>query len=220
MTHDHSATDPTEVAFDAAFWDERYRSADSLWSGKPNPQLVTEAADLAPGAALDVGSGEGADAIWLAERGWQVTAVDISTVALERGAAQAAVVGADVAARITWVQADVTGWTPNPDAYDLVTAQYMHLPSAERERLHRRLAASVAPGGILLVVGHHPSDMQTTVPRPQRPDLFFTGTDVVAALPADEWVVLADDARPRSTLDPDGNTVTIRDAVLKARRQA
>jgi len=72
------------------FWDERYRSADALWSGQPNPQLVIEAADLAPGTALDAGSGEGADAIWLAARGWQVTTVDISTVALERGAAQPA----------------------------------------------------------------------------------------------------------------------------------
>jgi 2-polyprenyl-3-methyl-5-hydroxy-6-metoxy-1,4-benzoquinol methylase len=75
--------------FDQAFWDERYRSHDALWSGNPNDHLINETDGLTPGPALDVGCGEGADAVWLAERGWRVTAVDLSTVALERGAAHA-----------------------------------------------------------------------------------------------------------------------------------
>ncbi len=204
---------------DQAFWDERYRSASAVWSGRPNPILVAEAADITPGTALDVGCGEGADAIWLAERGWQVTAIDISTVALQRGAAQAHQVGPEVGERITWVCEDVTSWV-SPTAYDLVSAQFMQLPTPQRELLHRGLAASVAPGGILLIVGHHPSDLRTTARRPRLPELFFTAQEVAATLDAldTEWEIVADEARGRSTSDPEGRTVTIRDTVLKARR--
>ena len=130
--HCHGQDPPADVAWDAAFWDERYRSSSALWSGQPNPQLVIEAGDLRPGTALDVGCGEGADAIWLATRGWRVTAVDISTVALERGAAQAGAVGDDVGLRISWLQADLIEWNP-PASYDLVSAQFMHLPKAQRQ---------------------------------------------------------------------------------------
>ncbi len=206
------------VGTSEAFWDERYRSSSNLWSGQVNPILVTESADLALGSALDVGCGEGADAIWLAEQGWQVTALDVSTVALGRGAAHAKEVSAEVAQRITWLHTDLTEWVPSPASYDLVSAQFLHLPKEQRERLHRRLAESVAPGGTLLVVGHHPSDLQTTVPRPSLPGLLFAASDVVASLDADQWVTQVDEARERQTLDPDGHPTTIHDAVLRARR--
>jgi len=97
-----------EGLFSQEFWEQRYRSSPSVWSGHPNTHLVSEAADLAPGNALDVGTGEGADAVWLAERGWRVTATDISTVALDRGAGHAREAGDAVAARIDWLQADLT----------------------------------------------------------------------------------------------------------------
>jgi len=203
---------------DEAFWDGRYNSSSALWSGRPNIHLVAEAAGLVPGAALDVGCGEGADAIWLAERGWRVTAVDVSTVALERAATHAATAGDEVSRRINWLHADVIDWVPAAESYDLVSAQFMHLPSAQRELLHRRIAESVAPGGTLLVVGHHPSDMQTTMPRPQMPELFFAPADVAALLGPGEWVTLVEKARPRLASDPDGRTVTIHDAVLRAQR--
>src|ERR1700741_4076142 len=122
-SHDHGPE-----MFDAAFWDARYSSAHALWSGNPNRQLVTEAAGLAPGTALDAGAGEGADAIWLAERGWQVTAVDVSGVALGRAADHAAKAGDEVAARIRWQREDLREWIPPERAYDLVTSQYLHLP--------------------------------------------------------------------------------------------
>ncbi|HVA24135.1 MAG TPA: class I SAM-dependent methyltransferase, partial [Chloroflexota bacterium] len=125
MTPGHG---PSEGMPGAAVWDERYRSQGQLWSGRPNPHLVSEAADLTPGTALDAGSGEGADAIWLAEHGWQVTAVDFSTVALERGAARARELGDEVARRITWQHADLTDWGPPVASYDLVSAQFMQLP--------------------------------------------------------------------------------------------
>jgi SAM-dependent methyltransferase len=203
---------------DEAFWNERYRASSALWSGHPNPQLVSEAAGLAPGTALDVGCGEGADAIWLAEHGWQVTAVDLSTVALERGAARARGVSADVARRISWLHADLTAWVPAARSYDLASAQFMHLPRAQRELLHRRVAESVAPGGTLLIVGHHPSDMQGGVPRPQVPELFFTASEAAASLDPGQWAVVVDEARARTAPDPDGNPTTVHDAVLMARR--
>ena len=216
--HDQSGHDLAKLVMDPVFWNERYRSSDTIWSGNPNPQLVAEAAELVPGEALDIGCGEGADAIWLAERGWTVTAVDVSTVALERAAAHAATVSADAAKRIRWQPADLRDWVPPPAAYDLVSAQFMQPPPEQRRLLHRNLAASVAPGGTLLVVGHHPSDLQTTVPRPPVPDLFFTAADVAAALDAEDWVVVVNEARARTTLDPDGQPATIHDAVLRAQR--
>lgn len=203
-----------------AEWDERYRSSSRLWSGKPNPHLVTQAAGLEPGTALDAGSGEGADAIWLAERGWRVTGVDISVVALERAAEHAAQAGAAVAGRTTWLHADLTSWDPGHGRYDLVSAHYMHFPQPLRTDLFGRLAGAVAPGGTLLIVAHHPSDLQTTVPRPPMPERFYTADEIAAGLDAREWGIVTSAAEPRSVTDPEGRNVTIHDTVLVARRIA
>jgi trans-aconitate methyltransferase len=203
----------------AEFWDERYRSTTAVWSGDPNPQLTAEISALPPGRALDVGSGEGADAMWLAERGWRVLAVDISRVALERSAALAAQLGPVVAERIEWRQADVHEWSPAPGAFELVSAQFMQLPAEERDGLLFRLAAAVAPGGTLLVVGHHPSDLETTVRRPRGAGVLYPAGDVVALLDPGLWDVLAADARPRSAVDPEGRTVTVHDTVVRAQRR-
>jgi SAM-dependent methyltransferase len=202
--------------FTQPFWDERYGSADRIWSGNPNPQLVREAADLTPGSALDVGCGEGADAHWLAARGWQVVATDISRVALQRGAAHAEPAWAD---RISWEQADLIGWTVDDRRYDLVTAHYVHLSSALREPLFAQLAAAVRPGGSLLVVGHHPADMATAAPQPPDPDLYFTAEQVAAGLDPGCWEIVIADARPRQATAPDGRHMHIADAVLRARRR-
>jgi SAM-dependent methyltransferase len=203
--------------FTGQFWDERYRSVTQVWSGSPNPQLVRETGDLAPGTALDAGCGEGADTLWLARRGWRVTAMDVSAVALERGAARA---GADIADRIAWQQVDLRTWLPDHLTYDLVNTQFMQFPRALREPLFARLAASVSPAGTLLIVGHDPSDVRTTMPRPHEPDLFFTAEEVAASLDAHEWDILVADTRPRSAIDPEGREITIHDAVLRARRRA
>ena len=205
--------------FGAGFWDERYRSHQAVWSGDPNPQLVAETAELTPGAALDAGAGEGADAIWLASQGWHVTAVDWSGVALDRAAAQAAKRGRDVAGRITWLQEDLTCWDPGAAGYTLVTAQYLHLPPAQREAVLARLAGAVGPGGTLLIVGHHPSDLQTTVPRPAMPELFYTGDDIAAALGPSRWAIITNASPARTATDPHGQTVTIHDTVLRAVRR-
>jgi SAM-dependent methyltransferase len=202
--------------FDQAFWDDRYRSKTALWSGDPNPQLVSEVVDLASGLALDVGAGEGADAIWLADRGWQVTAVDISAVALERAAAHVRS-RPDLAVRIQWLRQDVLDWEPPHDHFDLVSAQYLQLPPEPRRGLFERLALSVAPGGTLLIVGHHPSDMETAMPRPQMPELFFTGDEVAAQLDPTRWDIVTN-AAPGRIAHHDGQAVAIRDAVLRATR--
>jgi SAM-dependent methyltransferase len=212
-------TGPAHAEMDQESWDQRYRTSTALWSGQPNAQLLREAADLTPGTALDVGCGEGADAIWLAGRGWRVTAVDFSTVALDRAAAHAREVGRDVAERITWLPADLTRWIPPPSSSDLVSAQFMHLPKHRRDTLFHRLAEAVTPGGWLLIVGHHPDDLLTTVPRPRVPELLFTAADVAALLDARRWTIVVNEARGRPAVDPEGRTVTVHDAVLRAQRR-
>nr|QLJ99097.1 NAD(P)/FAD-dependent oxidoreductase [Micromonospora carbonacea] len=206
--------------FEEAAWEERYRARTAVWSGRPNPQLVAEVAGLPAGRALDVGCGEGADAAWLAERGWRVTAVDISTTALERAAAHAAAAGPGVADRIEWLHADLRDQPPAEGAYDLVSAQFMHLPSEARRELFARLAAAVTPGGTLLIVGHHPRDLRTSAHRMHLPDAMYTAEEVASALDPAAWQVLTAETRPRATVDPEGRDVTIHDAVLVARRRA
>ncbi|WP_431879505.1 class I SAM-dependent methyltransferase [Amycolatopsis sacchari] len=191
-------------------WDEWYRSADTIWSGRPNPQLVAEAAGLPPGTTLDAGCGEGGDALWLARHGWRVTGADIAPVALERAAAQAKVEGLDV----EWVHADLTTWTP-PSRYDLVTTHYLHLPGDALERALTRLAAAVAPGGTLLVVGHDHEHIARH--HPDVADRYFSPESVAARL-GDGWEIQVAETRPRTTTDPGGEEVTVGDAVLRARR--
>src|SRR3954470_15855763 len=204
---------------DEQSFEEMYRATDALWSGQPNTQLVAEAADLPVGTALDVGCGEGADAVWLARRGWQVVAVDFAATALERGAAAAAAAGEEGAARIDWVRADVTRWTPEPAAFDLVSAQFMHLPPDERRALNARLADAVRPGGTLLVVGHDFSDIAAGAHRPPEPERFFTAEEVAAGLDPDAWDVLVAEGRPRPAAVHEGHDIDVHDAVLRARRR-
>ncbi|GAB3933742.1 class I SAM-dependent methyltransferase [Micromonospora vulcania] len=164
-----------------------------------------------------MGSGEGADAVWLAERGWRVTAVDISTTALGRAAGHADAAG--VGDLIEWTHADLRETPPAQEAYDLVSAQFMHLPPEQRRELFTRLAAAVAPGGTLLIVGHHPFDLWTSAHRLHVPDMMFTGEEVADSLDPARWEVLSAEARPRTGHDPEGQEITLHDAVLLARRR-
>jgi thioredoxin reductase/SAM-dependent methyltransferase len=199
------------------YWEERYGSGKRVWSGKPNPQLTVTAANLPPGTALDVGGGEGADSIWLASRGWKVTAVDFSQAALDRAARHAAEAGVDV----TWRQADVIAWDPAPAQFDLVSTQYMQLPrGSSRDALYRRLAAAVRPGGTLLIVGHHPADLEvTSLRRPRLPHLMFTAEELATVLDPSAWDITAL-AAERPATGPDGQQITLTDAVLRAIRRS
>ena len=214
-------------AVDRESYDEMYRSAPAVWSGRPNRQLVVEGSELPPGTALDAGCGEGADALWLAERGWRVTAVDFSTIALERGAAQAHDKGLDDL--ITWVHADLDEWTPGEEGFYLVTAHYLHSHGADRTALFERLAGAVAPGGTLLVVGHlldaggedhhHVAEHHAEEHHAHDPDLMYTAEDVAAALDPAEWRDVVTETRDR---DPEAAARTgnrAPDTVLVARRR-
>ena len=202
------------MAVDERSWDERYRESDRIWSGNPNDALVREVADLAPGSALDLGCGEGADAIWLARRGWRVTAVDVSGVALERAARHAAAENVTV----DWQRHDL-GTSFPAGSFDLVSASFLHshveLP---REKILRAAAGAVAGGGTLLVVGHAGSPPwdhdhhEMHLPTPQ---------EVLKSLelPEGQWEVQVCAEHERTQTAPDGRTLTRTDNTLKVRRR-
>lgn len=193
----------------AETWDERYRSSERVWSGRANPQLIAEVSELEPGRALDVGSGEGADALWLAEQGWEVVGVDVSQVALDRAAAHTPDA---LEHRITWRQADLVHEPAEPDSFDLVTAHYMHLPPQPRNAMFRGLVAAVRSGGTLLMVGHDVREVHSGPGRHQGPEVYVT-TGELAGLLGSDWVVDVDGMRPRPAGDPHGH-----DQVFRARR--
>ncbi|WP_020661931.1 bifunctional NAD(P)/FAD-dependent oxidoreductase/class I SAM-dependent methyltransferase [Amycolatopsis benzoatilytica] len=205
--HQHEAS-----PFDQSSWEERYRSRPEIWSGRPNEQLVTEATGLEPGHALDAGCGEGGDAIWLAQRGWQVTAVDFSVTAVERGRAQAEKLG--VAERISWVVADLAEWVPAAK-FDLATSHFLHVPPTARKAAFERLADAVSPGGTLLVVGHDLTDPHAS--RPHLADMVFTAEEVAKTLDS-SWASVVTELRERTAAGADGAEMAARDTVLVARK--
>jgi SAM-dependent methyltransferase len=203
-----------------SFWDERYASAPQVWSGNPNPHLVSQISGEAPGTALDVGAGEGADAIWLAEQGWTVTAIDISSVALKRGEERARSLGDAIHGRIQWLQVDLLAPADElpGGAYDLVSSHFMHLPPHDRDRVYPRLAALVAPGGTLLIVGHHPSDQHAMQRSAEHAAMMFTGDQIVALLDPDRWRIEVNSVPARLATSPDGVEATFHDTLVRATR--
>jgi SAM-dependent methyltransferase len=196
----------------SADWDQRYASAERVWSAEPNPSVVGITRDLRPGRALDLACGEGADAIWLAERGWRVTAVDFSDVALRKAASEARARKVEV----EWVSADLRAYKPTPVSFDLVVILYLHLPPVERRTILSRAAAALAPGGTLLVVGHdrtNPPD----APGPKRPEILFTPDEIAADLTGLD-VERADRIPQRSEVQ--GQAVTGVDTLVVARRSS
>jgi len=200
------------ATMDAQFWDERYGGRERLFSGNPNGVLVTEVTGLPPGRALDVGCGEGADACWLARRGWQVTAVDISRVALQRAAASCA----DFADRVAWTRADLTVTPPLAGAFDLVTVQYFPLLRQPHRTALRGLLAAVAPGGSLLIGSHDPADLPPDHERDFDPGDYYQPGDIASLLDGD-WTILVNETRRRTTPAPAGTHHT-HDTILRAQR--
>ena len=196
-----------------AEWDQRYTERQQLWSGRPNGALVAEVAGLTPGRVLDVGCGEGADAVWLAGRGWDVTALEVSGVALERAAQHARDAGVDV----RWVHAGLAEAHLPPASFDLVSAQYPALLRTPDAAAERALLAAVAPGGVLLLVHHAGMDTH-------RPDdggfdpADYVWPSMVAALLDDDWQVEVDEERPRVAPEGGAGAHHTADVVLRARR--
>lgn len=214
-SRDHGSTDLADL-FSQATWDARYSESERVWSGNPNPRLVEHVTGLPPGDALDVGAGEGADAVWLATQGWQVTALDVSPVALARTAAHAADAG--IGGRVTTLQHDLLNEPAVPGTYDLVSAQFWHPPVERFDELFTALGAVVRPGGFLLVVGHHPADLATGLRSGHgHPELLFTPDRVVAALDPSAWEIQYAEA-PTREVDSEDGPVTVTDSVVLARR--
>jgi 2-polyprenyl-3-methyl-5-hydroxy-6-metoxy-1,4-benzoquinol methylase len=191
-------------------WNERHRNG-PIESADPNPVLADVVAGWTPGSALDVACGDGANAVWLARRGWRVTAVDWSDAALAKGRVRADNAGV----QIDWVEADLLDWTP-PGTFDLVTIIYLHLPPAERAAAYEVAVTAVAPGGRLVIVGHDRTNLSDGAGGPQDPDLLFTTDELAASLTAAHPDVSIEraDTVPRGT--PAGRAPI--DAVLVARR--
>ncbi|MGG7508272.1 class I SAM-dependent methyltransferase [Plantibacter sp. YIM 135249] len=207
---------PTEDVFDRSYWEDRYAAPGLTWSGNPNPVLVEEASALPPGRALDIGSGEGGDAIWLAEAGWRVTGVDISSNALDKARARAEAVASSSADRIAWEQYDLTEWAPVPRSFELVSSQFMHLADPARTSLFRALAAAVAPGGTLLIVGHDVSEVDERH-RGHLAELMFTVDDVLAAIADEGLRIEVAESRERA-VSTDGPSHAMSDVVVRASR--
>ncbi|MFF2042716.1 class I SAM-dependent methyltransferase [Kitasatospora sp. NPDC058170] len=196
-----------------AEWDSRYADRQQLWSGRPNGALVAETAALTPGRVLDVGCGEGADAVWLARGGWDVTALEVSGVALERAAGHAR----DAGAAVRWVHAGLAEAPLRPASFDLVSAQYPALLRTPDAAAERALLAAVAPGGVLLLVHH--AGMDT---RPADDSGFdpadYVWPSMVAALLDDDWEIEVDEQRPRLAPEGGAGAHHTDDLVLRARR--
>ncbi len=198
-------------------WESRWERAlqehgDMVAKRPPNAYLTELAAGLSPGRALDAGCGHGAEAIWLAACGWQVTAVDFSAKALEFGRATASALGTDIAERVEWVEGDHGVWAPASEKFDLVSCLYVHVAGSVEEMIGQ-LASGVAPGGTLLLVGHRPVDPATGQPTPAAGQVQVSVEEATAVLSGDAWELAVAEERERSIA---GSGV---DAVIVATRR-
>jgi 2-polyprenyl-3-methyl-5-hydroxy-6-metoxy-1,4-benzoquinol methylase len=196
-----------------AAWDQRYSGPELVWGAGPNRFVAGELAALPPGRAIDLGTGEGRNAIWLAERGWRVTAVDFSAAGLARAARLAAERGVSV----DWVQADLLDYQPDPGSYDLVLIAYLHLPSASLAQVFRAAAAAVAPGGTLLVIGHDRDNIARGHGGPQDPGRLYTPALVTGQLGG--LVIRKAGQVQRPVQTPEGERTAI-DTLVRAERPA
>jgi SAM-dependent methyltransferase len=175
---------------DARAWDERYAASELVWSATPNQFVAEELGDLPPGLALDVAAGEGRNALWLAENGWQVTAVDFSLVGLDKGR--------DLQARhprgrdlhVDWVHADALTYDSGALRFDLVLVAYLQLVADERRTAVRRAFAALREGGTFFLVAHDATNLTEGTGGPSDPDVLFTAEEVLGDLDGERFEVL------------------------------
>ena len=204
--------------FDQDFWEQLWSTTlrehgDKVARRPPNAHLMAEAASLPPRRALDAGCGHGADTLWLAAHGWQVTAVDFSAAALAHGRSMAEAAGADIAARIDWIASDLANWRAETGHYDLVVCMYLHVAGSVEDMV-RRMADGVARGGTLFLVGHRPIDPGTGAATAAANQVQVSVEAAVAALDSNLWELVVAEERLRAVA---GTGV---DAVIRARRRA
>jgi SAM-dependent methyltransferase len=215
--------------FDKEYWEQHWyqgRSGGhgSMSASPPNPYLDRETGGLMPGMALDAGCGAGAETIWLATHGWQVTGVDISSEALAHAAERATASG--VAGRVQWVEADLSVWDPGTH-FDLVTTHYAH-PAMPQLDFYHRIASWVAPFGTLLIVGHlhthdspsrdHGHSHRHGHTRPPA-TASVTAAAITARLDPAVWEIVTADEPHRTLTGPDGRDVSLQDVVVRATRR-
>ena len=213
MTERRRPTSSIRAGLAREDWNARYDSRELLWSPEPNRLFASEVEGLEPGRALDLACGEGRNAVWLAERGWRVTAVDFSDVALEKARRLAGSRGVEV----EWVLADVLDFAPERQAFDLVALLYLQLPHEELGRAVGAAVGAVAPGGTMLVLGHDTRNLSEGHGGPKDVSVLYTPENVVAWM--DDLVVERAETVRRSVPVEDGEAVAL-DAFVRARRPA
>jgi 2-polyprenyl-3-methyl-5-hydroxy-6-metoxy-1,4-benzoquinol methylase len=194
-------------------WDRRYADSEFVWTVHPNRFLVEEAASLPPGRALDLACGEGRNAVWLSQRGWEVIGVDFSQAGLEKAQRHAAERGVHP----EWIAADLLDYRPQPHAFDLVLIFYLQLPADQRGQVVHAAADGVAPAGTLLVVAHDRANLQDGHGGPQDPTVLYTAEDIIGDLAGSGLRVQRADRVRRPVQTPDGERVAL-DALLRATR--
>ena len=201
---------------DAAAWDGRYAATELVWSSGPNQFVEQALTDLPPGRALDLACGEGRNARWLAERGWQVTALDFSPVAIEKGRRLAEQLPEDQAGRIDWQVGDALS-TPLPADLDLVVIAYLQIPAEERSAVMRRAFAALAPGGTIFVIGHDTTNLIEGTGGPPDPAVLYDAADVLGDLAGEEYEMVRAERAARTVTSPDDpeSTTTAWDALIQ-----
>jgi SAM-dependent methyltransferase len=205
---------------DSRAWDERYAAAELVWSSTPNQFVAAEVADLPAGRALDLAAGEGRNALWLAERGWEVTAVDFSLVGLDKGRRVQAGLPHGRDLHVDWVHADVLDYEPGPVGYDLALLAYLQLPAEQRRAAVRVAFRALAVGGTLLVVAHDSTNLTEGTGGPQDPSVLLTAEDVLADLDGERFEVQCADRVTRMVDQPDGSQKAAYDALVRLVRTA
>ena len=203
---------------DKTAWNQRYAGSDLVWSAAPNIWVQQLTHDLTPGTALDIAAGEGRNALWLAARGWQATAVDFSAVGLQRAATLAEKhLGRD-AGRLMTLEADVERWVPQARSFDLVLVVYLHLRQKQRSAVMLAAAEAVAPGGTLLVVGHDLENLTSGHGGPQDPAVLYRPDDIVADIESAQLLVVRAETAVRALTDAEGQPADALDALVLAKR--
>ena len=208
---------------DSQQWDERYSGTEFEWTTRPNQFVAAELANLPPGRALDLAAGEGRNTVWLAERGWRVTAVDFSRVGLEKGRKLSAARGVDEA-QVDWIVGDLRDYEPERDAFDLVLIAYFQVNQEVRAAVLARAAAALAPGGTLFIVAHDLTNLTEGTGGPQDPDVLYSPEAVRAELPglrivrAERVHRTVDAERVHRSLEREGGSATAIDTLVRAVR--
>jgi SAM-dependent methyltransferase len=201
---------------DSQQWDERYSATEFVWATGPNQFVAAELAGLPARRAIDLAAGEGRNTVWLAERGWRVTAVDFSRVGLDKGRKLSAARGVPEG-QVEWIVADLAGYQPEPGAYDLALIAYFQVGAKVRATVLGRAAAALAPGGTAFIVAHDLTNLTEGTGGPQDPEVLYTPEAVRAELPGLR-VLRAE--RVRRTVDRGDGPATAIDTLVRAVRPA